>query len=115
MVLDASEIERAAPYLGTFMTYEDVVCARWPVPASRRPAPVRAAGSPPILVIGTTGDPATPYAWAQSMADQLESGHLLTFEGEGHTAYGRGSECVDAVVDDFLVEGMVVEDGATCQ
>ncbi len=115
MVLDAAEIERAAPYLGSFMTYEDVVCARWPVPASRRPAPVRAAGAPPILVIGTTGDPATPYAWAQALASQLESGHLLTYQGQGHTAYRRGSECVDTVVDDFLVEGMVVEDGATCQ
>ena len=114
--MDASalDIQRAAPVLGRYMTYGEVLCGAWPVPAVRTPAPVDAAGSPPILVIGTTGDPATPYVWARALAHQLESGVLLSYEGEGHTAYGRGSDCVDDVVDDFLVDDAVAPDGTRC-
>ena len=67
---------------------------------------ITAPGSPDILVVGTTNDPATPYVWAQALAAQLENGHLITHQGEGHTAYGS-SECVTTVVDDFLVDGTV--------
>lgn len=111
---NAAEVERAAPTLGRYMTYGEVLCARWPVPPQRQPAPVSGAGAPPILVIGTTGDPATPYAWAQSLADELQSGVLLTFEGEGHTAYERGSSCVDDAVNAYLVDGLLVPDGTVC-
>ena len=68
----------------------------------------------PILVVGTTGDPATPYRWAQSLADQLESGHLITFHGEGHTAYGENA-CVDATVDEYLLEGTVPAKDPDCR
>ena len=77
----------------------------WPAPAQGDPAPVTAEGSQPILVVGTTRDPATPYEWAQSLADQLDSGHLLTYVGDGHTAYRRGSDCIDDAVDAYLLEG----------
>ena len=55
--------------------------------AGRRPRRLRAEGAAPIVVIGTTRDPATPYAWAVALADQLESGVLVTYEGDGHTGY----------------------------
>ncbi len=110
----ARDIQRAAPVLGEYMAYGEVLCGAWPMPAVRTPAPVVAAGAPPILVIGTTGDPATPYVWARALAHQLDSGVLLTYEGEGHTAYGRGSVCVDDVVDDFLVDDAVAPDGTRC-
>jgi hypothetical protein len=56
-------------------------------------------------VVGTTGDPATPYEWAESLAGQLESGVLLTLEAFGHTAYLTGSDCVDDIVDTYLLDG----------
>lgn len=88
------------PYLGP-----DYACATWPaVPRPEQP-PRTAKGAQPILVVGTTGDSATPYEYAVQMAEQLESGVLLTNKGEGHTAYGSGSRCVDkAVVDYFTGE-----------
>lgn len=89
-------------------------CLDWPVPPLREPAPIAAEGAGPIVVIGTTGDPATPYAWAQSLADQLDDSVLLTFEGNGHTAYGRSGGCIEGQVNAFLVDGTVPEDGLTC-
>ena len=78
------------------------------------PAPVTAAGADPIVVIGTTGDPATPHEWSVALAEQLESGVLVTYEGEGHTAYGRAGQCITGAVDSFLLEGTVPEDGLVC-
>jgi len=65
-------------------------------------------------VVGTTNDPATPYVWAQAMAEQLEHGHLVTYEGEGHTAYTTGDPCVQGVVDDFFVDGTVPQADPQC-
>jgi pimeloyl-ACP methyl ester carboxylesterase len=72
-----------------------------------------AEGSPPVLVIGTTGDAATPIDQAQRVAENLADGHLLTFEGEGHTAY-FSSQCVRDAVAAYLLEGELPEEGATC-
>jgi TAP-like protein len=76
------------------------VCPQWPVPAQVRAHPVTAAGAPPILVVGTTRDPATPYEWAQAAAAHLVSGRLLTRIGSGHVAYTR-SACVTTTVDRY--------------
>ena len=73
------------------------VLARPQPPAT--PHRIEAKGAAPILVVGTTRDPATPYTWAQSLASQLSSGHLLTYDGDGHTAYGRGCDCIDTAVN----------------
>jgi hypothetical protein len=89
-------------------------CETWPFPATGVREPIHATGAAPILVIGTTGDPATPYDWAVALADQLDSGALLTWEGEGHTAYGRGGPCVDAVVEAYLLDGEVPAEGTRC-
>lgn len=109
----AKELEEVAPTIGRFQGYGDVGCADWPVPGVADRGGVTAAGAAPILVVGTTGDPATPYRWAQSLADQLESGVLVTYRGEGHTAYG-GSACVNGVVDDYLVRGAVPASDPLC-
>ncbi|QJU54515.1 alpha/beta hydrolase [Herbiconiux sp. KACC 21604] len=103
----------ASPTVGPYWTFGDIGCAEWPYPSTRVPGPVTAAGSDPILVVGTTGDPATPYAWAEALADQLENGHLVTFEGEGHTAY-NSSSCVAAVVDDYFLTGTVPASDPEC-
>lgn len=85
----------------------DQVCANWPVPVQGAVQRVTAKGAPPILVLGTTGDPATPYAWAQSLAGQLPGGVLLTLRGEGHTAYRNRVPCINERVDRFFVSGTV--------
>jgi pimeloyl-ACP methyl ester carboxylesterase len=115
MEAEARRLEQASPTFGDAMAYGELLCAAWPVPPVLKPAPLHAKGSPPILVVGTTGDPATPYDWAVSLAKQLDSGRLLTWHGEGHTAYMRGSACVDAAVDGYLVDGVLPGKDATCR
>lgn len=89
-------------------------CAQWPQAPVREPAPISAEGAAPIVVIGTTGDPATPYAWSTALADQLDSGVHLTWEGNGHTAYGRSGGCIEEQVNAYLLDDTVPEDGFTC-
>lgn len=110
----AAEIEAAAPIIGTYMAYGDIGCANWPSSFTGKRTEIHAPGAPPILVVGTTNDPATPYEWAKKLAAQLESGHLLTYKGEGHTAYNKGSDCVNATVDAFLLEGTVPKGNPRC-
>lgn len=110
---EAAELEKIAPTIGRFQGYGDIACAEWPVDAKAARGPVTAAGADPILVVGTTGDPATPYRWAESLADQLESGVLLTYEGEGHTAYGE-SNCADEVINTYLLTGKAPAKPVTC-
>ncbi|MFZ2964475.1 MAG: alpha/beta hydrolase [Rhodoglobus sp.] len=111
---EAAELKRLAPVLGPQMSWGGVGCPNWPVAAKRDRAPIAAAGSAEILVIGTTNDPATPYEWAVTVADTLEHGHLVSYEGEGHTAYNKSNACVNDVVDDFLVDGTVPQPDPHC-
>jgi pimeloyl-ACP methyl ester carboxylesterase len=110
----AAALKEASPTLGEFWAYGEKMCDVWPYPQTGQPHKITASGSDPILVIGTTGDPATPYHGAVALADQLESGVLLTYEGEGHTAYGRSNECVEEAVDGYLLDGTAPENGLTC-
>lgn len=110
----AGRIEAAAPVLGRFLTYGELACSAWPAPDPSPPEPVRAAAAPPILVVGTTGDPATPYVWAQSLTEQLPDAVLLTVTGTDHTAYGRGNKCATEAVDGFLLDGTLPAVGTTC-
>ncbi|MEV9561878.1 alpha/beta hydrolase, partial [Klebsiella pneumoniae] len=66
------------------------------------------------LVVGTTGDPATPYEGAQSLASQLAQGILITNVGEGHLGYNKGNACVTDAVDAYLIDGTVPDDGHRC-
>jgi pimeloyl-ACP methyl ester carboxylesterase len=104
---DAATLAVAAPIMGPYLSYGDAVCAAWPTKSIRTPAPVTAVGSPDILVVGTTGDPATPYQWAVNLAGELPHGHLITYTGEGHTAYNKSNSCVNNAVDDFFLSGKV--------
>ena len=89
-------------------------CDGWPLTTTVESPDYTAPGAAPIVVVGTTRDPATPYEWAQALADQLESGVLITRDGDGHTGYLVGNECVDAAVDAYLVDGDVPADGTSC-
>lgn len=110
----AQRAERQAPHFGTYVAWSALPCAFWPVPAAED-VTVDAAGAPPIVVIGTTRDPATPYAWAEGLADQLQSGRLLTREGDGHTAYGQGNACIDRAVHRYLIERDAPKPGKVCE
>jgi pimeloyl-ACP methyl ester carboxylesterase len=110
----ASTAERAAPLFGAAIVWGSLACAYWPVPAYPLPR-IRAAGARPILVLGTLRDPATPYRWAQALAGDLASGVLLGWNGDGHTAYGEGSACVDTIVNNYLINLTVPRSGTICQ
>lgn len=104
----------ASPIFGGALGWGVLACADWPIEATHPQRPVSAEGASPIVVIGTTRDPATPYEWSQSLAKQLESGVLITREGDGHTGYGMGNSCVDEAVDAYLVDGTAPQDGLVC-
>ncbi|MFE7622089.1 alpha/beta hydrolase [Streptomyces sp. NPDC057509] len=106
--------EKASPVFGEGFAWAALNCAYWPVPATGTAHRIEAEGAAPIVVVGTTRDPATPYHWAESLADQLSSGTLLTYEGDGHTAYGRGSDCIDTAINTYLLEGTPPPAGKKC-
>jgi len=110
------ELHQVAPVLGEYFGYGDALCANWPqsaVPKAERLG-ITATGSPDILVVGTIFDPATPYRWAVALAGQLPQGHLITYQGDGHTAYGQASTCINSVVDEFFLTGVVPATDPNC-
>ena len=111
---NAKAIKETSPTFGSQLLYPDAYCQGWGHTSSRKREKITASGAAPILVVGTTGDPATPYAWAQALAEQLESGQLLIWEGDGHTAYGRSNDCVKKAVDTYLLNGTMPDKGLTC-
>jgi len=102
-----------APVFGPLFAWGIVGCAVWPVPPTRTPVPTTAVGSAPILVTGATGDPATPYTWAQNLASELQHGVLLTWRGNDHVAYYY-SACVRAADQAYLVQGTLPAPGTVC-
>ena len=110
---DAAKLVSLAPTLGAQLAY-DTSCASWPFQPTRTRGPIAANGSAPILVVGTTNDPATPYVWAKALAKQLQNGHLITYRGEGHTAYNKSNACVNNAVDGFFVSGTVPKQDPQC-
>ncbi|NBM16052.1 alpha/beta hydrolase [Streptomyces sp. GC420] len=111
------EFREISPVFGPFLAWDTAGwCADWPVAGEGDDPEVSAPGADPILVVGTTGDPATPYEGARKMAEELGEGVgvRLTFEGEGHGAYTAGNSCVTSTVDAYLLNGRVPKDGKTC-
>jgi pimeloyl-ACP methyl ester carboxylesterase len=102
-----------SPHFGEPIVNDYVRCAMWPAEEEPLPA-VTAPGTPPILVVSTTNDPATPYEAGVLTAERLETGVLLTYEGDGHTVVGQGNDCVDGAVARYLVDLEPPEDGTTC-
>jgi pimeloyl-ACP methyl ester carboxylesterase len=109
----AKSAAKAAPLFGAAIVWGSLTCAYWPVPSYPLPT-IRATGAKPILVVGTLRDPATPYRQAQALAADLASGVLLGWNGDGHTAYGEGSSCVDSIVNDYLISLKVPRSGTVC-
>ncbi len=109
------DFAEASPTFGRVFAWSLTGCRGFSLRATETdPPPLRATGAAPIVVIGTTRDPATPLAWAEALAAQLDSGVLVTRDGDGHVGYRRGNECVDGAVEDYLVTGAVPRDGLAC-
>jgi pimeloyl-ACP methyl ester carboxylesterase len=108
------QFEAVTPTLADDFLWSAVGCLGFEPRAAEPPPTIRAEGAAPILVVGTTRDPATPYAWAVALADQLESGVLVSRDGDGHTGYNSANPCVDEAVEDYLVDGTVPVDGLSC-
>lgn len=102
-----------SPHFGAPIVNEYLPCAMWPVEETPMPA-VTAPDAPPILVVSTTNDPATPYEAGVRTAERLATGVLLTYDGDGHTVVGNGVPCVDDIATAYLVDLEVPEDGTTC-
>ncbi len=108
------DFEQVAPTFGAVFAWGQTGCSGMQVESTEPPLEIDGSGAAPIVVVGTTRDPATPYDWAVSLADQLESGVLVSRDGDGHTGYNSGNDCVDSAVEDYLIEGTVPDDGLSC-
>ena len=111
---EAQDFTKAAPTWGPFLAWSSLPCGYWPIRSDNKPAKVSAQGSGPIVVVGTTRDPATPYEWSVRLNDQLANSSLITFDGDGHTAYTRSNTCVDDAIDAYYVKKAVPRDGLKC-
>jgi pimeloyl-ACP methyl ester carboxylesterase len=109
-----AELQVEAPRLGAGGAYEYEWCSYWPVPPVDPLPSLAATGAPPILVVSTTGDPATPYEWGVHTAELLDDAVLVTHEGDGHTVYAGGVACVDDIVDAYLIDLELPPDGTVC-
>ena len=106
-------LAKMAPILGPFVAYGDLPCAYWAVPPTGTPGPLEAPGAPPIVLVGNTGDPSTPYVWAQAVHRQLHGSILITRTGDGHGGYPVSS-CVQRLVNAYLINLVVPADNQTC-
>ena len=109
----AAAEKKAYPFFGGTSSAMDAYCRGWGHRGKTPPQETRAKGSDPILVVGIKGDIQTLYSWAQSLAGQLDNGHLLTVEGYGHGAFGTNS-CASTAITGFLVNGTMPAEGTTC-
>ncbi|MBK9546427.1 MAG: alpha/beta fold hydrolase [Dehalococcoidia bacterium] len=107
------EFAKQAPTFGRSAATAGLTCAYWQAAPDAVRAP-EAKGAPPILVIATTNDPATPYEWGKALSEQLDSGVLVTHRGEGHTIYAQGNKCIDSLVNAYLLALAVPAAGTTC-
>jgi pimeloyl-ACP methyl ester carboxylesterase len=110
----ATQAATRSRHFGPYFAWAGLMCATWRATPTRTPHPVTAPGSPPALVIGTTNDAATPFAWAQHVASTLSRGVLLTREGTGHVAI-LGSSCARAAVERYLVDLSPPAPGTVCR
>jgi pimeloyl-ACP methyl ester carboxylesterase len=110
----AAQFDKVSPVFGPVATWFPYSCSNWPEPRIQPVPDYTAKGAAPIVVVGTTRDPATPYQQAVNLAHELDSGVLLSRDGDGHTAYNSGNTCIDGAIDAYLADGTVPADGTMC-
>ena len=110
-----ADAQKASPHFGVDILYSSLPCAFWHVPPVEKAHPVKAPGARSIVVVGTTHDPATPYADAVALAHELApAARLLTLKGAGHTAYLRDDTCITHTIDSYLLTAEPPRDGLRC-
>ena len=109
----SQEWQTTLPFLGRYLAWGNLACGSWTHGTVEPSLPTTSL--PPILVVATTHDPATPLAWGDVLARQLGSGVLLVRDGDGHTAYREGSACIDDAIDAFLIDGALPQPGTVCR
>ena len=109
---DAKKIAERAPIFGPYLAYAGLTCKY--LPATTPVAITSISVEAPILIIGTTRDPATPYAWAVGLQKIIANSQLLTLVGDGHTGHNRGSACIDNAVDNYYLKGVLPAQNLRC-
>lgn len=104
----------AVPQMAQAMSWGNAPCSTWFAHSPSEPDAITSDTTAPILIIGTTFDPATPYSWSQALARQLPTSRLLTYRGDGHTAYGDTNVCIDDITDRYLLTAELPDSGTTC-
>ena len=116
----SAEFAKVAPVFGPYVAFGGITCNllnqrinRTVIISDQNTVKIEKTATP-VLIIGTTQDPATPYAWAKALAAYIKGSRLITLRGEGHTGYGRGSACTDNAVDTYLTTGKIPKNNLTC-
>ena len=110
----ATEFAEQAPIFGPYLAYAGLACRYLPNLSSVEQVEITTLETKPILIIGTTRDPATPYKWAQALTKIFSGSVLISLDGDGHTGHGRGSTCVDSAVDRYLLTGFTPKSALFC-
>lgn len=109
---DGEKIALEAPVFGPYISLSGLTCKYLTSPT---PTIIeRTNTNATIVIIGTTGDPATPYAWAKGLGRLLTNSQLLTYVGDGHTGQGRGNACIDDAVNNFYLTGTLPAKNLRC-
>ena len=115
---DAQRFTDAAPIFGPYLAYTNIACRYLTPPTkdklTRTTNKIAAIITAPIIVIGTTRDPATPYEWAVGLNKIFTTSTLISLNADGHTGQGRGSACVDNAVDNYLLQGKSPKKNLSC-
>jgi pimeloyl-ACP methyl ester carboxylesterase len=118
--LASAEFVKVAPVFGPYVAFSGITCnildqsiIRPVITSDQNKAMIENTATP-VLIIGTTQDPATPYAWAKALSAYIKGSRLITLRGEGHTGYGRGSACTDDAVDTYLTTGKTPKNNLIC-
>jgi hypothetical protein len=112
---DQALFVKAAPVFGPYLGYAGLSCKFWRAPAKVTTDFTPLKSVSPVIVIGVTRDPATPYQWAVALHQDFKNSALLTYDGDGHTGHNRGSSCIDSKVDGYLLTGALPSAPVVCK
>ena len=111
---DRDEFIKAAPVFGQFLNFAGLPCKYWKAKPQLPKTQLTKIETSPIIIIGVTEDPATPYKWSQNLAKVFTNSKLLTLKGEGHTGHNQGNKCVDSAVDSYYLTGKIRTSALIC-
>ena len=110
---DAKTFSDKAPVFGPYLAYAELSCQFFPARTATVNA-ITTVKTSPVVIVGTTRDPATPYTWAKELQKTIQGSRLISLDGDGHTGYGHGSACVDSAVDLYFLSGKLPKKNLYC-